>query len=161
LCFLQFAFPSFRFPSLTSNIHHIQLLRLFSQKSPFSLDSKKNQQEKRLSSHHVVARENSKPSIWDICWICVWSRVMLLQFPSGRFFFFLHYCASFFCAHSSSPPSSNRKGKIVYFLDILSALFFPSLYIVSHSVPKFSFVSEWMFFLRCSLDPRKNSGIME
>lgn len=93
---------------LSLAIHHIQLPRLFNQKSPFS--------ESRFGEHRKSARKaivltpsaasekkaKKMPNHHLGCgYVDVWSRVMLLQFPSGRFFSFLSYFHFFFLSCSA------------------------------------------------------------
>lgn len=76
-----------------------------------------------------------------------WSRVMLLQFPSGRFFSFLHYFP-FFLPRSNSREEEN----CVHFGHFLY-IFSPRVF--SHSVPLlFQSVSECVFLL-CSGPEKK------
>lgn len=88
--------------------------------------------EKKLPNHHLGCG-----------YVDVWSRVMLLQFPSGRFFsFFLHYFP-FFVPHSLALEEEN----CVDFGHSLDNLFFsPPSRVFRHSVPLLFAPSQNVFF---------------
>lgn len=144
---------SFSPSSLASNIHHIQLLRLFNQKSPFSLFSLNlvwSEQKKSARKAIVLTpfdlSEKKMPNHHLGCgYVDVWSRVMLLQFPSGRLFSF------FIIFLFLRPILSLVKRKIVYILDIFSMFF---LRVFRHSVPlRSSSPSQKVFFSHCCPGP--------
>lgn len=101
------AIPSVRLPSSSSSpspfansaIHHIQLPRLFNQKSPFFFGkiSKKSDCVLTPKSPASGAEAEKRPPArrkmpnhhLGCGYVDAWSRVMLLQFPSGRGGFFL------------------------------------------------------------------------
>lgn len=138
--FLFFSLVGLQFPLRFADrhhppIHHIQLLRLFNQKSPFFLifpsSALENQQEKRLSSHHSTRpamrrwkrRRKKKLPNHHLGYVDVWSRAMLLQFPSGPAFFSL---LLFFIIllDGSARPSTREEENCVYSRNNLDSFFF-------------------------------------
>lgn len=139
-------------PSQIYNIHHIQLLRLFNQKSPFSLLLWKKI-SKKSDCPHTILSEKKMPNHHLGCGhVDAWSRVMLLQFPSGRFFF-LSSLFSFF----SVPFLFSWRGKLCTLWTFSRHFFFSCV----QSFRPFAFsIRLRMCFSAVLWTREKSSGIM-
>lgn len=153
-------------PSITFSWH-----RLFNQKSP--LFGRLSPRQKKSDCPHTIlsggerGKKNAKPSFRMWMYVDVWSRVMLLQFPSGRIFclLLLFFIIFFFCGPHSVVFGSREEENCVFFGHSFDVFFFsPPRRVFSHSIPPS--VSEYVVFfvLLAVLDPeerrpkKKSSG---